>query len=95
MIEAVRGREHLMDAEERAALPDVVTILRGFTHAEGARGLSWTLDRERAEWFARRFRAQGMAAAIRMGLGPEVARRVADAPPMIAGCPPLRSLPCE
>ena len=48
-----------MDEEERkalAALPDRLTIYRGVHIKKGTlRGLSWTLDRERAEWFANRW----------------------------------------
>lgn len=52
------GRELLMDEAERArvaALPEVVTAYRGFSHPGGQAGIAWTLERERAEWFARRF----------------------------------------
>ncbi len=41
-----------------AHLPDVVTVWRGtshLTHAEAARGYSWTTDRDCACWFAMRF----------------------------------------
>jgi hypothetical protein len=52
------GAELLMTEEERArlgALPPKVTIYRGFVRPGGTwRGWSWTLSRERAEWFARR-----------------------------------------
>ena len=51
-------REHLMGEAERArltALPARVIIHRGFAHSEGMRGLAWTLDRERAEFFASDF----------------------------------------
>jgi hypothetical protein len=48
-----------MDAVQRkafAALPDPVTVYRGFSgHRRGHRGLAWTVDRTKAEWFARRF----------------------------------------
>jgi hypothetical protein len=45
-------------AEERAryeGLPEVVEVYRGLGHDGGEHGISWTLDREKAEWFARRF----------------------------------------
>ena len=44
-----------MDEEERArvaALPEVVTAYRGFSHFShpgGQAGIAWTLERERAE----------------------------------------------
>ena len=56
------GREHTMTNEERAALaalPERVAVYRGvdgFTTPNGRRGhgLSWTLDRDLAHWFADR-----------------------------------------
>jgi hypothetical protein len=53
------GRENLMTREEQeelAALPERITVYRGvnaLSYVVG--GLSWTLDRELAEWFGRRF----------------------------------------
>jgi hypothetical protein len=58
-------RGHLMDEAERAglaALPARVTIHRGFAHSDGMRGLAWTLDRERAEFFASDFATSGRLA---------------------------------
>lgn len=52
------GREHMMDEEEQAALaalPDTLTVYRGCHRELNEDGLSWTLDRDRAAWFARRF----------------------------------------
>jgi hypothetical protein len=52
------GREHLMTSSERerlAALPERVTAHRGFSDRRGRAGIAWTLDREGAELFARRF----------------------------------------
>lgn len=57
--QARAGRDHVMDGDDRnreamAALPERVTVYRGF-HRDGRdEGLAWTRDRERAEWFARR-----------------------------------------
>jgi hypothetical protein len=51
------GRELVMDEEERAALaalPDLITVWRGAGHPGAAEGLSWTLNKEKAAWFARR-----------------------------------------
>jgi hypothetical protein len=56
------GREHAMSEEDRAALaklPQRLTVYRGSAHVRPRRGLSWTLDRDRAEWFARRFATRG------------------------------------
>lgn len=47
----------MMDDDEQArydALPDIVTIYRGHHRDENEAGMSWTLDRSVAEWFARR-----------------------------------------
>jgi len=47
-----------MDAEEQAifgGLAETVTIYRGYQYNASMRGMSWTVDRDRAIWFARRF----------------------------------------
>jgi hypothetical protein len=44
------------ELEALAKLPDVVTIYRGVQQERTVKGLSWTLDRDKAVWFARRFR---------------------------------------
>lgn len=52
------GRESLMTSEERKALkamPQPITIYRGFTPGVNESGLSWTTSLERATWFAKRF----------------------------------------
>lgn len=49
--------ELIMDEDEMAAfnaLPELITVYRG-TQKGLPLGLSWTTDRERAEWFANRF----------------------------------------
>ena len=42
-------------------LDDTVTVYRGVTshNAKNIKALSWTLDREKAEWFAHRFNEDG------------------------------------
>jgi hypothetical protein len=51
-------QERIMELDDYRQLldmPDTIIIYRGF-HAEGRHmGLSWTIDREKAEWFAMRF----------------------------------------
>lgn len=50
-------RQFLMTAAERRKLegmPDEFPVYRGFIGKRG-RGLSWTIDQSKAEWFARRF----------------------------------------
>ena len=56
--------EYLMDAEELLQLQeldDTVTIYRGVTshNHTNINALSWTLDRDKAEWFAHRFGEEG------------------------------------
>ncbi|MBE6971758.1 MAG: hypothetical protein E7446_06525 [Ruminococcaceae bacterium] len=56
--------EYLMDAEELMQLQeldDTVTIYRGVTSHNHAniKALSWTLDRDKADWFAHRFGEEG------------------------------------
>ena len=56
--------EFLMNQEERAAyksLEDIVTVYRGVTsyNVKNVKALSWTLDRDTAEWFAHRFGKDG------------------------------------
>lgn len=54
------GRENLMTSEERGtleSLPDSIQIFRGCLPAYRS-GLSWTLNREKAAWFARRIRGK-------------------------------------
>ena len=43
------------ERQQLAGLPERVTIYRGVNDRNGFSGLSWTLDLERAERFARRF----------------------------------------
>jgi uncharacterized protein len=50
--------ERAMDEEERAkldALPEQVTVYRGYQRRGRDEGLSWTLERRQAEWFAWRW----------------------------------------
>ncbi len=57
------GKLHAMNAKERkayTALPDELTIYRGVGKGRNAeKGLSWTLDRSKAIYFARRFTDHG------------------------------------
>lgn len=51
-------REAMMNEDELAiyrALPDPITVYRGAIEYLNDEGLSWTTNRERAHWFARRF----------------------------------------
>lgn len=51
-------RRWMMDEEEADALavmPDEITVWRGCIAGQNEDGFSWTIDREKAEWFAKRF----------------------------------------
>jgi hypothetical protein len=56
-----RPEKHLAmnddEREELAKLPDPITVYRGIPESslDEDNGLSWTLSREKAEWFARRY----------------------------------------
>jgi len=43
------------DAKAYADLPDTIPIWRGVNVKAGQRGMSWTTNKDRAEWFAHRF----------------------------------------
>ena len=45
-------------------LPEVVTVFRGSTHKKGKKGFSWTTDREKAVWFAKRFNRDGIGYVV-------------------------------
>lgn len=52
------GREQMMNEENQAALAalgETLTVYRGCVREVNEDGLSWTLDKSQAEWFARRF----------------------------------------
>jgi len=55
-----------LPAEERealAALPDEITIYRGIKTPDSPddpHGMSWTLDRDKAVWFANRMKSRGV-----------------------------------
>jgi hypothetical protein len=57
------GRRYMMSEDERealAAMPEELTIHRGYSHPGGTRlGFSWTLSEDRADWFARRLARDG------------------------------------
>jgi len=69
LLSSVRPQRHLMMTEEEraalGALPDRLTIYRGCT-PQNRRGLSWTLDRDKALWFAKRFRQDGSVVTQRV-----------------------------
>ena len=51
------GCRHFMDAEERkffAELPDRFDVYRGYSSRGDGGGISWTLSKDKAAWFAKR-----------------------------------------
>ena len=51
-----------MTEDERKVLsnlPDFITIYRGYTPGKNKQGISWTLDKDKANWFANRFSSNG------------------------------------
>ena len=61
------SRELIMQEDERAslaAMPDEITIYRGYQVGKNEGGLSWTTDRSRAEWFAGRLALEGDEPAV-------------------------------
>ena len=58
-------KQYLMSERERkllAQLGETVTVYRGVTsyNAKNVRALSWTIDKDRAKWFAHRFQENGI-----------------------------------
>jgi hypothetical protein len=56
-------RKHLMDEEEfyyYQKLPDMVTVYRGCQKGQNENGLSWTFDKDKAEFFAHRLKKNGI-----------------------------------
>jgi hypothetical protein len=69
LLEADRAGS-MMSPEEAEALesmPDPVTVYRGAIADRNEEGLSWTVDRERAEWFATRMASDGDVAVVLEG----------------------------
>jgi hypothetical protein len=57
------SRHYLMDESEVQllnSLPELVTIYRGCVKGLNEKGLSWTLDKAKAEFFANRFSKEGI-----------------------------------
>lgn len=60
-------KEYLMNKseyEKYISLPEMVTIYRGVSDVKYKMGISWTLVKEKAEWFANRFTADGFVYKI-------------------------------
>lgn len=56
------GRESMMDDAERDALkamPETITVYRGYQKPKYRLGWSWTIDNKQARWFAQRFQSPG------------------------------------
>ena len=55
-------KKYLMNQEEYQhylELPDHLTVYRGIHKGGNKKGLSWTMDRQKAIWFAKRFCSKG------------------------------------
>jgi hypothetical protein len=49
-------------------LPEQIEIWRGASHKRGLAGLAWTLDREKAVWFAQRFCSESRVPLLAKGI---------------------------
>ena len=99
--------QKLMDEDEYGlfcSLDDVVTVYRGVTsyNAKNVKALSWTLNRDTAEWFAHRFGAQGTVYEAQIPkehicavfLGRNEAEVIVD-PKYLMGASPAQDAPSE
>ena len=63
-------RIHAMDEDDRAEfakLPETLTVYRGAQYKKSFKGLSWTTDRDKALWFARRYRHSDLKSHLLSG----------------------------
>lgn len=59
----IETKEYFMSEGDKKtfnALPDKITIYRGYQKGKNKKGLSYTLDKEKAAWFAKRFHKDGL-----------------------------------
>lgn len=70
LFESTRSGSPMTDEEEAAlaAMPDPVPVYRGGVEDANEYGLSWTTDRERAEWFAVRMTSDDEVGVVLDGL---------------------------
>ena len=67
----IPGRHLVMDEGERAwlaSMPETFLVWRGTNYKRSVRGVSWTVDAEKAAWFARRLRMPGQKSFVASGL---------------------------
>ncbi len=67
---AIEGRRACMSDEDIRifdSLPEQIEVWRGTSHKRGVAGLSWTLDREKAVWFAQRFCSESRVPLLAKG----------------------------
>jgi hypothetical protein len=60
-------KQFFMDEDERKAfklLPPQLTIYRGCIRRQNEDGMSWTLDKDKAAWFSKRFACKGESACV-------------------------------
>lgn len=55
------------ERKELAKLPAILTVYRGFSAYSGEEGMSWTLSRDTAVWFANRYKDENDPAQIASG----------------------------
>lgn len=70
LFESRRSGSPMTDEEEAAlaAMPDPIPVYRGGVEDANEYGLSWTTDRERAEWFAVRMTADDEVGVVLEGM---------------------------
>jgi hypothetical protein len=67
----IEGRRACMSEEEICfldTLPEQIEIWRGASHAGDPSGLAWTLDREKAIWFAQRWCSEARPPLLAKGI---------------------------
>jgi hypothetical protein len=69
--ETIEGRQACMSDEDLRifdGLPEPIEVWRGTSRKRDLPGLSWTLDREKAVWFARRFCSESRVPLLANGI---------------------------
>lgn len=64
-----KGKGAFMDKDERKiynALPDTVIAYRGYLPGKNINGISYTISKEKAEWFANRWNKKGKVLTMRV-----------------------------
>jgi hypothetical protein len=67
----IEGRRACMSDEDIRtfdSLPQQIEVWRGTSHKRGLARLAWTLDREKAVWFAQRFCSESRVPRLAKGM---------------------------